>query len=303
MHTPDPPSAQDVRRCQEALNSLHSTIYFAPDLAGALAGYGITDDMGGYLVGRAAALGPAGPGVVTALFYSFEHGMVAGHLPGAWERITPAQVWEERLRAADATLHRALGAGTLTGPRVREAARLALAAATGGRREGRPMFAALADLPVPHKPHLVLWYAATLLREHRGDSHIGALAAAGLDGLEALVSHCASAAGMPREMVMTKRGWTEEDWSAAEDRLRGRGLMTADGALTARGEELRAALEDETDRRDRAPYEHLGTRGVVRLTELCEGFARSAAAAGIFPPPLVDFFVPGGGRTPAETLA
>ncbi|WP_320774418.1 SCO6745 family protein [Streptomyces sp. CRN 30] len=303
MLTPDPPSAQAVRDCQAALNSLHSTVYFTPDLAKALTGYGVTDDMGGYLVGRAAPLGTVGPGLVTALFYSFEHGMVARHLPGAWERITPAQAWEERLRAADATLHQALGAGNLTGQPVREAARLALTAVAGGRREARPMFAALADLPVPQEPHLALWYAATLLREHRGDSHIGALAAAGLDGLEALVSHCASAAGMPREMVMTKRGWTAQDWSAAEDRLRGRGLLTADGALTGRGEEMRAALEDETDLRDRAPYEHLGARGVARLTELCEGFTRSAAAAGIFPAALADFFVPGGGPTPGKDPA
>ncbi|MEU4273226.1 hypothetical protein [Streptomyces sp. NPDC026092] len=294
MLTPDPPSAQAVRRCQEALNSLHSTVYFTPDLPKALAPYGITDDMGAYLVGRAAALGAAGPGLVTAVFYSFKHAMVAQHLPAAWERISPAQAWEERLGAADATLRQALGAGALAAEPVREAAGLALTAAAAGRHEARPMFAALADRPVPPEPHLALWYAATLLREHRGDSHIAALADAGLDGLEALVSHCASAAGMPREMVMTKRGWTPEDWSASEDRLRGRGLMTADGTLTDRGEELRAAIEDETDRRDRAPYEHLGARGVARLTELCEGFTRSAAAAGIFPQPLVGFFVPEG---------
>ncbi|MFF2703457.1 hypothetical protein ACFVUQ_34475 [Streptomyces cyaneofuscatus] len=303
MLTPDPPSAQAVRRCQAALNSLHSTVYFTADLPKALAGYGITDHTGGYLVGRAAPLGTVGPGIVTALFYSYKHDMVAAHLPQAWERITPAQAWQERLRAVDATLHQALGDRALTAQPVREAARLALTAAAAGRREARPMFAALADLPVPQEPHLALWYAATLLREHRGDSHIAALRAAGLDGLEALVSHCASAAGMPAEIVRAKRGWTEEDWSAAEDRLRGRGLMTADGALTGRGEELRAALEDETDRRDRAPYEHLGAPGVALLTELCEDFTRSAAAAGIFPPPLVGFFVPEDQQTPTEPPA
>ncbi|CAL9619510.1 hypothetical protein SUDANB6_05830 [Streptomyces sp. enrichment culture] len=303
MLTSDPPTAPAVRRCQKAVNSLHSTVYFTEDLGKALAEYGITDAMGGYLTGRTAPLGAVGPGVVTALFYSFKHDMVAGHFPEVWQRITPAQAWQERLRAADATLRRALGTESLTAQPVREAARLALTAAAGGRREARPMFAALADRPVPQEPHLALWYAATLLREHRGDSHIAALATAGLDGLEALVSHCASADGMPRETVMTKRGWTEQDWSSAEDRLRGRGLMTTDGALTDRGEELRAALEDETDRRDRAPYEHLGARGVALLTGLCEGFTRSAAAAGIYPPPLVDFFAPGSGQAPTETPA
>ena len=44
------------------------------------------------------------------------------------------------------------------------------------------------DLPWPDEPHLALWHAATILREHRGDGHLMALRVAGLDGAEALVS-------------------------------------------------------------------------------------------------------------------
>ncbi|GAA2427526.1 SCO6745 family protein [Streptomyces macrosporus] len=294
------PSLGAVRRCHGALNALHSTVYFTPYLDKELAGYGIDDSMAAYLAGRAAALGPVGPGPVTATFYSFHHDLVARHVPRVWEHVSPDEVWAARLRAADATLRQALGDRTVAGPEVAEAARLALRAAEGCRRPGRPLYAAHADKPVPDEPHLALWYAATLLREHRGDGHIAALGEAGLDGLEALVSHSASGEGMPREIVMAKRGWTDADWSAAEERLRARGLMTAEGTLTPAGHRLRRDLEETTDRMDLAPYERLGAEATERLTELADGLVAEAADSGVFPPVLLGFFTGrnGGEETP-----
>lgn len=292
------PAQPAARRCQNALNVLHSTVYFSPDLGRELATRGVGDPMGCYLAGRAAALGRVGPGVVTAVFHNFRYDTVARHLPAVWEQVTPEEVLAARLRAADTTLRRVLGAEALTARPLREAARLALRAVEGCGRPGRPLYAAHADQPVPEAPHLALWYAATLLREHRGDSHVAALSAAGLDGIEALVSHCASDAGMPRDAVMAQRGWSRQDWAAAEDRLRERGLMTADGALTGRGRRLRTELEEETDRGDRGPYRHLGAAGVAELTRRTEEFGRTAGAAGAFPPQLAGFFRPAG--DPAE---
>ncbi|MFE5580129.1 hypothetical protein [Kitasatospora sp. NPDC056531] len=288
--TPIPLPPLAGRRCQEALNSLHSTVYFTPDLAKGLAEYGVDDSMAVYLAGRAGALGPVATGTVTAAFYGFAHPLMAEHVPHVWSLVPPATAVEVRLAAVDALLHRYLGEATLASPEMAEAARLALRATEAGQRAGRPMFSAHADQPVPQKPHLALWYAATLLREHRGDAHIAALQHAELNGIDALVSHCASSDGMPKEVVMTKRGWTEADWSGAEDRLRERGLMDERGVLTAQGEQLRSHLEAETDRLDRAPYEHLGAASVARLTELVDAFVAQAGAAGAFPPELLAFF-------------
>ncbi|MFF8405634.1 hypothetical protein ACF1AB_13705 [Streptomyces sp. NPDC014846] len=288
--TMTPLPAQVGRRCQDTLNSLHSTVYFSPDLGTGLADHGIDDSMAAYLAGRSAALGPVGPGVVTAAFYGFHHELIARHIPWVWTRASPATVLELRLRAADATLRRHLGESLVTGPETAEAAELALRAAHAGVRAGRPMYSAHADQPVPEEPHLALWYAATLLREHRGDCHIAALQTAELGGIDALVSHSASSSGMPKEIVMSKRGWTEEDWSGAEDRLRVRGLMDAEGRLTAAGVRLREDIEDETDRLDRAPYEALGSTGVTRLTELAGVLAGTAAATGAFPAELLQIF-------------
>lgn len=168
-----------------------------------------------------------------------------------------------------------------------EAARLALRATEACTRHARPLYAAHADLPVPEQPHLAYWHAATLLREHRGDGHLAALLSAGLDPVEALVSHTATGKGMSPRWVLRTRGWARTDWDAAAGRLRERGLLDDAGELTGAGIALRAELEEHTDRLDSAPYEHLGADGVERLTELGRGFLLAAAGAGAFPEDLI----------------
>lgn len=161
------------------------------------------------------------------------------------------------------------------------------AAEQGESRSARPLYSAQADLPVPAEPHLAYFHATTLLREHRGDGHLAVLMSQGLDGLEAVVTHTATGKGMTPKWVFTTRGWTQEDWDAASARLRDRGLLDGTGELTPEGVALREEIESETDRLDRAPYEHLGADAVARLTELGTGFARAAALAGAFPTDLI----------------
>ncbi|MET9814628.1 hypothetical protein [Streptomyces sp. NPDC006355] len=275
------------RRCHNVLNSLHSTHYFSPDLGRELGAAGVTDPRAVNFAVRAAALGPVGAGVVAAAFYNYKYELVARHVPAVWESATPGRVLAARARAVDATLRRLLGEEAVASAEMAEAARLALRAAEACSREARPLYAAHADLPVPAEPHLAYWHAATLLREHRGDGHLTALVSAGLDGLEALVTHTATGKGMTPKWVFGTRGWTQEEWDAAKDRLRERGLLDAAGELTERGAALRQEIEQETDRLDRAPYEHLGAEGVARLTELGGAFARAALGAGAFPADLI----------------
>ncbi|MFF3742594.1 SCO6745 family protein [Streptomyces kronopolitis] len=274
---------QAGRTCHNAVNPFHSTHYFAPELAAELAKAGIENRSAGYFACRGAAMGAVGPGTITATFYNFKHDLVAAHVPQVWTVTTPQTVLDARLRAVDATLRRLLGPEAVASPEMAEAAELALRAAEGCSRQARPLYAAHADLPVPNAPHLAYWHAATLLREHRGDGHLSALLDAGLDGLEALVTHTASGRGMSYQGVMATRGWSEEDWRAAQERLRERGLLDAEGELTGAGVELRKDLERATDRLDRAPYAHLGAEGVARLAELATGFTTAVMEAGAFP--------------------
>ncbi|MFD4555094.1 hypothetical protein ACFWP5_12375 [Streptomyces sp. NPDC058469] len=275
------------RRCYNALNSLHSTLYFSPDLGKELGSLGVTHPSAVNFAVRAAAMGPVGPGTVTATFYNYKYDLVARHVPTVWETASPEQVLHARTRAVDATLRRLLGEDVVGSEEMAEAARLALRAAEACTRSARPLYAAHADLPVPEEPHLAYFHAATLLREHRGDGHLAVLMSAGLDGLEAVVTHTATGKGMAPKWVFGTRGWNQEEWDAASGRLRARGLLDGDGELTEAGVALRAGIEAETDRLDRAPYGHLGAEGVGRLTELAAAFARAALAAGAFPADLI----------------
>ncbi|MFJ3513294.1 MULTISPECIES: hypothetical protein [unclassified Streptomyces] len=273
-----------ARRCwHAAINPLHATIYFSPDLAKELAALGVTDPVAVNLAGRAAAMGAVGPGTVTAAFYNYRHDLLARHLPAVWDTATPEQVLAARLRAADSTLRRLLGPETVDSPEMAEAADLAVRATEGCTRHARALYAAHADLPIPDAPHLRLWHATTLLREHRGDGHLAALLFAGLDPVEALVSHTATGRGMTAKWIKATRGWEESDLDAATGRLRERGILGADGGLTDEGKAVRERLEADTDRLDAAPYEHLGEQGLARLAELGGGFVTKAVGAGAFP--------------------
>lgn len=269
------------------LNSLHATSYFAPELGRELAALGITHPRAVNFAVRAAALGPVGAGAVTATFYNYKHELVARHVPAVWAIASPEDVLAARARAVDSALRRLLGEEAPASAEMAEAARLALRATEACSRSARPLYSAHADLPVPEEPHLAFFHATTLLREHRGDGHLGVLMSAGLDGLEAVVTHTATGKGMTPKWVFSTRGWTQEDWDAACERLRGRGVLDGAGELTAEGVALRAEIESETDRLDRAPYEHLGAEGVARLTELGAGFAGAVVAAGAFPADLL----------------
>ncbi|MER6444520.1 hypothetical protein DEJ51_28265 [Streptomyces venezuelae] len=273
-----------ARRCwHAAINPLHATIYFSPDLGKELATLGIKDPVAVNLASRSAAMGAVGPGTVTATFYNYRHDLIARHLPAVWDTATPEQVLAARLRAADSTLRRLLGPETIGSPEIAEAADLAMLATEGCTRHARTLYAAHADLPVPDAPHLRLWHATTLLREHRGDGHLAALLLAGLDPVEALISHTATGRGMSAKWIKAIRGWEQADLDAATERLRERGILDADGELTDEGKAVRERLETDTDRLDAAPYEHLGEEGLARLAELGSAFVTKAIGAGAFP--------------------
>lgn len=275
------------RHCYAAIGPLHSSIYFAPELGSEFADAGLDDAGAAYFAMRSAPMGRVGAGTVTAAFYNFKYETVARHVPHIWDSVSPDEALAARLRAVDSSLRRLLGEEAVASAEMAEAAGLARRATEGCSRPARPLYAGNADLPVPDAPHLAYWQALTVLREYRGDGHLIALAHYGLDGVEALVSHTATGRGMVPKWAMRSRGWTSQEWTAAQDRLRERGLMDADGELTGPGTQLRKDLEDETDRLDLAPYEHLGAEGTARLMELGGAFSKAALAAGAFPPSLI----------------
>lgn len=272
-----------ARSLWRLLEAVHAIVYFAPEPRDAMKAAGLKGFWMGYFAGRAAPLGAVPAEVVLALFYNFAPRMVRRSIPDAWGFATPDRVLEARYTGAGAALRRILGERTAD-PGVAEAAALARRAAEAADPAGRPLFAANLALPWPAEPHLQLWHAATLLREHRGDGHVASLVAAGLDGCEAHVTF-AAASGIPADTFLPNRGWTEEEWAAAGARLRGRGLLDEAGALTSPGRELRDAVEDGTDRLALPPYVALGEEAAVRLADSAREVARAVVAAGDIPFP------------------
>ncbi|SDZ36654.1 hypothetical protein SAMN05421504_113187 [Amycolatopsis xylanica] len=278
-----------ARRCAQAVNALHSIPYFTAELGTELEPFGVTEWSTVYFAGRASPLGHADAPLVTAVFNAFAPEFVAARVPQLWQRVSPERAIIARQAAAGATLERLLGAEVIESSELAEAAKLAEVAAAGCALPGRPLHAANAALETPAEPHIALWHAATMLREHRGDGHVAVLGYFDLTGVDALVLDCASRHGMPDWIVRPNRGWTEDQWSAGRDRLAARGLIDGE-SLTERGAALRDEVERETGRLDRLPYEALDEASVERLAVFVHGLVR--AAAGVFPPPLGEFFAP-----------
>ncbi|MFG1997258.1 hypothetical protein ACGFJ7_45490 [Actinoplanes sp. NPDC048988] len=225
---------------------LHAVTYFTPQAGAAFEAAGLTGFWRRYFAGRAAALGPVGAGPVTAAFFGFAPRMVARALPDVWTRITPAAAVAARTAGAAAALT-ALFEG-LPESTVVDAADMLEEAARAVALPGRVLAAAHADLPWPAEPVARLWHAATILREHRGDGHVAALLTAGVDGCESLVWRVGLDGGRLRAVTQPARGWTDEEWRAAAERLAARGWLTAEGVATAAGRDAYAEIEVVTDR-------------------------------------------------------
>lgn len=271
-----------VRQLWQLLEPVHALLYYAPqsfEVAAEL-GYATDERWPSYFAWRAAPLGAAGGERVASAFYSFSPRMVAEHVPSVWAVARPEQVLDARLRAVDRAFRELLG-DAVGRPGLAEAAGLAREAATAACTAGRPLAAANAALPWPDEPHLQLWQAATVLREHRGDGHVTALLTAGLDPCEALVSFAAVGAA-PAE-VFASRGWTDKEWAAARDRLTARGWVDPDGAATERGRGGRRDVERVTDDLAAAPWGALGSKGAVRLAALTAPVTTAVVQSGLLP--------------------
>src|SRR6476469_765393 len=270
-------------RTARLLEPLHALGYFAPEVDAELTGVGVRKGRAAYFASRAAAMGRVGAGPVAATFYVFNPSLVAHFIPAACEAASPEDVVAARYRGVSAAWARLLGEEALVSDEVAEAAELARTACDGCTVAGRPLYAAHADLPWPDEPHMVLFHALTLLREHRGDGHVAALIGADLSGIEALVSHTATGKGFTQPAAQATRAGADEEWSAAVAGLADRGLMTPDGLLTEDGVALRTAVERLTEESAFGPWEHLGEAGTHRLTDLCRPLVTTALTNGAFP--------------------
>ncbi|SCF39072.1 hypothetical protein GA0074695_6484 [Micromonospora viridifaciens] len=248
---------------------VHAVTYFHPRARAAYEAVGLRGYWRGYFAGRAAPLGPVDAPMVVAAFFSFAPAMVARALPAVWRLATPQEALRARLTGAVQAL--AEFTYQLPESHLVEAADLLAEAAERVEPAGRVLGAANAALPRGEYPLARLWQAATTLREHRGDGHVAALVTTGLDPVEVVAWRCRL--DQSREFHQLARGWTGEEWAAAEERLVEKGWLTAEHTPTEQGRATFRAVEEATDRAALGPWRALGAERTARLRELLEPIA------------------------------
>lgn len=272
-----PVTSQLMRQMWMRLERVHAIVYFEPRAKEIYSGAGLKGYWMGYFASRSAALGPVPADVVIAAFYNFKPDKVRRAIPDAWTFASPERVLEARLTVAETSLSR------LTTD-VKEASELAVSIAEGIDVSGRVLAAAHLATDRPRDPALSLWWAATVLREHRGDGHVAILVSEGIDGCEAHVLKHSSGEGPGPDEMELARGWTRAEWDAARQRLEERGLV-AGGSLSNAGRALCDRMERRTDELASRPYLVEGSDRTERLLELLGPIAEEIDGWGDIPYP------------------
>jgi hypothetical protein len=267
------PTPDLARRFWQAVEPLHAVVYFHPDPPAAMARLGLKGFWMAYFAGRFSPMGPVGPAPVNALAFNFAPRRAARALPDAWALSRPeaaATAWTEAgAQVLRDTLRHLDGADSP----VAELADLLSAAAAACCCDGRALAAAWQALGATGDDYSRLWWAASVLREHRGDGHVIAAVAHGLRGIDASLTH-AAAGTVETATLQQSRGWTDDEWSAARQDLVGRGLLDDTGQLTDAGRDSRQAVEDLTDVLALDPIAHLGTDATERAIALAVPLSR-----------------------------
>lgn len=270
-----PDLTESSRRAWAALETLHVVGYFAEEPRAAYVALGLHPRLS-YFAARGAAFGAVSPAVTEATFYVFAPWLHRKAIPAAWEVTTPERVIEARREGVSLALQRILGT-----PDIASVLAIARRVCDGLAAAGRPLYAAHAALAWPEDDLMALWHAATLVREHRGDGHVAVLTSEGVDPVEATVLDGVWSARTG--FLTTTRGWTEEEYAAAAERLTDRGWLGAEGGLTDAGREERQRLESRTDQAAMAGWQRVGLSDTDRLAELMQPVRRAVLTSGVLP--------------------
>ncbi len=199
-------------------------------------------EMVSYFTSRGSLMGQVPGELVAAAFAVFNPAVVVPAVSAGWAITDAKTVCAARRDGAVAQLQRIL---TSDPAGVGEARRILERAVSVLRPEGRPLFAGTLSQSVPVDALAACWHFGDMLREYRGDAHTAAWISAGFDATEiGLMTELFW--GLPLKSYSRTRGWSEDDYRAAIDRLTSRNLIR-DGAFTPEGHAAREAVERATD--------------------------------------------------------
>ena len=271
-----------ARALRDTIEPIATICFWAETAYDAYAAQGL-DFLQGYVWGRGCVLGEPEGTVVASAFGVFEPGLIASLYDSGRAACSLADIRAAKEAGAVAALREVLGGSKIEsgGDGLDVAVEALRRGAAAADCTGRPMHAGLVALPWPDDPLGRLWHAATILREHRGDSHLAACVACGLTGLEAnLLTELR--VGWEPQTYAASRGWSPEAMDAATAVLTTRGLID-DGALTAEGTALRDGIEETTDRLLGPVVDAIGD-DLPGLLKMLDGWSQQIVDRGWFPP-------------------
>ncbi len=265
------PNTSVARQLRDALEPIATQGFSAPRANLKALGLRFVE---GYTLTRAAGLGEPSAPVVVAAFGVFEPTFLASTYEAGRVKTTRAAV----ITAAESGVAERLAAILGDQPEVSQLADCLLQATDGLSGVGRPLFSGLQGMAVPDDPHARLRRGADRVREHRGDGHIAACVAAGLDPVEMNVL-TELWVGYPAGEYSSTRGFTPEAIDAGLERLAQRGWVQ-ERSLTPAGEVARDEIELATDRSQAALVEALGDRSAWVIAT-ANALADQLVAAGV----------------------
>lgn len=271
----------DARELWVRIETVHAVTYFAAESRAAATDAGLQGFWMGYFGFRAAPMGAIGAGVVEAAFANFAPAMVRRAIPDAWAHASPGDLVRVRARAAATALRNVAPDEAESATSVTPLLRRVVDA---GVPLGRPLFAANAALPDFDDPVEQLWQLCTTLREHRGDGHVAALAAAGIDGCQAHQLLIAEQ-GLPPDLFFDNRGWDEDQQRRSLEVLVERDVINGT-TLTEFGADLRDQIEAITDERAAEPFNiALDEDDLAHVDAALTPLAEAVQASGVIPFP------------------
>lgn len=264
---------------------LHSFIYYYPPFAARNKELGFKGGWMGYFASRSAALGQAGTSLVESVFYHFSPALIRRAIPYAWQQARPEKVLVARNEVAEELVGRSMEVSLSKSDGSFLCEILLEIACTLGKGS-RPLYSANLEIDWTRSPSLSVFGAATLLREHRGDTHNLLLAANSIDGVQSHLLQAGFGTVDPAA-ALSNRGWEQSDWEAATSDLVARGILKGGldlklPELTPVGFELKTRIENLTDELS-DPFSKLPAERLERIRKTAQALSVQLRSDSGFP--------------------
>jgi helix-turn-helix protein len=278
--------SQKARRLAAALEPFAGQVYFSPEAhaeyvklgfqpsPAAIGDPGVAmPDGPAYFTSRGSVMGQVPGELIASAFAVFNPAAVVPSVTFGWTLTDAETICAARDRGAVAQLERILGEKP---DGIDDVGNWFEKACAPLRPEGRPLFAGLLSQRIPESPVGRAWRFADMLREYRGDAHTASWISEGIDATEiCLLTDLYW--NLPMRSYSRSRAWSDEQFDAAADRLRSRGLLDGDSYSDA-GRALREQIETNTDAQMQSAVAALGDE-LATLCSVLEGWGKQIRAA------------------------